>query len=78
MTYGFRPENWSAFQAELQKRGIAVTDIERVEIRPGPENTEALDTGVGTAIVDIMVTLRSGRLESWRQRRAEGGLEEPT
>ena len=34
MTYGFRPENWPAFQSELQKRGIAVTDIEKVEMRP--------------------------------------------
>jgi hypothetical protein len=54
MTYGFRPENWPVFQSELQKRGIATADIERVEIRPagGAE--------------DITVTLRSGRTESWR------------
>jgi len=34
MTYGFRPENWPAFQAELQKRGISAPDIEKVEMRP--------------------------------------------
>ena len=33
MTYGFRPENWPAFQAELQKRGISAADIEKVEMR---------------------------------------------
>jgi hypothetical protein len=34
MTYAFRPENWPAFQYELRARGIAVSDIERVAIRP--------------------------------------------
>lgn len=34
MTYAFRPENWPAFQHELRARGIAVSDIERVAIRP--------------------------------------------
>src|SRR5712691_4117295 len=34
MIYGFRPENWPAFQAELQKRGISAPDIEKVEMRP--------------------------------------------
>ncbi len=34
MTYAFRPENWPAFQHELGARGIAVSDIERVAIRP--------------------------------------------
>lgn len=57
MTYGFRPENWPAFQAELQKRGIAAADIEKVEIR-GRD-----------MMVDVTVTLRSGRAESWRQPR---------
>ena len=56
MTYGFRPENWPTFQAELLKRGIAPADIEKVEIRP-----------MGDSIVDVTVTLRSGRAESWRQ-----------
>ena len=57
MTYGFRPENWPACQAELQKRGIAAADIEKVEIR-GRD-----------MMVDVTVTLRSGRAESWRQPR---------
>jgi len=34
MTYGFRPENWPAFQAELRKRGISAADIEKIELRP--------------------------------------------
>ncbi len=34
MTYGFRPENWPVFQAELQKRGISAGNIEKVEMRP--------------------------------------------
>jgi hypothetical protein len=33
MTYGFRPENWPAFQAELRKRGISAADIEKIEMR---------------------------------------------
>jgi hypothetical protein len=33
MTYGFRPENWPAFEHELRRRGIAVADIEKLEIR---------------------------------------------
>ena len=64
MTYGFSPENWPAFQAELRSRGIAPADIERVEIRP--------DAGpVATGLVGVTVTLRSGRVESWRQRQDE-------
>ncbi len=57
MTYGFCPENWPAFQSELARRGIAAPDIEKVEIRSE------------TAHVDVTVTLRSGRVESWRQRQ---------
>jgi len=34
MTYAFGSGNWPAFQHELRARGIAVSDIERVEIRP--------------------------------------------
>ena len=82
MTYGFRPENWPTFQAELQKRGIAVTDIERVEIRPegahAPARTvpDAADiqppaTEIRAGVVDVTVTLRSGRIESWSQRQPE-------
>ena len=65
MTYGFRPENWPVFQAELQKRGIATAEIEKVEIRPSaganiPEESPQ-------RLVDVTVTLRSGRTASWRQ-----------
>jgi len=28
MTYGFRPENWPAFEYEVRVRGIAVGDTE--------------------------------------------------
>ncbi len=45
MTYGFRPENWPAFQAEL------------LEIAQG--------------MVEIAVTLRSGRVESWSQSQTQ-------
>ena len=62
MTYGFCPANWSTFRAELQERGIVVTDIERVEMRPAPERSRH---------VSITVTLRSGRVESWTQSEAE-------
>ena len=56
MTYGYRPENWPVFQAELQRRRISADDIEKVEIRPEhPRN------------MNVTVTLRSGRVESWRQ-----------
>ena len=56
MTYGYRPENWPVFESELLKRRIAVGDIEKVEIRPEqPRN------------MNVTVTLRSGRVESWRQ-----------
>jgi hypothetical protein len=64
MTYGYRPENWPAFQAELQKRGISTSDIEKVEMRP-PDDPRA----DRHAIVNVTVTLRSGRAESWSQRR---------
>jgi hypothetical protein len=67
MTYGFRPENWPAFQAELQKRGISAADIEKVEMRPTGDPGAVLEDR--HANVDITVTLRSGRAESWSQRR---------
>jgi hypothetical protein len=60
MTYGFRPENWPAFEYELRVRGIAVGDIERVELRP--EDTD--DVAAGTIVT---VTLRSGRTDTWSQ-----------
>ena len=68
MTYGFRPENWPVFQHELEERGIAVTDIEKVAMQPQlPSGPAAIDT----AMVEVTVTLRSGRVESWRQRQRE-------
>jgi hypothetical protein len=51
MTYGYRPEDWPAFQSELARRGIDSADIEKVELRPE----------------HVVVTLRSGRVESWEQ-----------
>ena len=71
MTYGFRPENWPDFQAELQKRGISAADIEKVEMRPTEDQGAVLEARHG--IVDITVTLRSGRAESWSQRREVTG-----
>ena len=66
MTYGFRPANWPAFQAELAKRDIAVSDIERFEIRPhGEPDIRKLSR---TGLVEVTVTLRSGHIESWRQQ----------
>src|SRR5262245_2088779 len=66
MTYGLRPENWPAFQAELDARRIAFDEIERLELRP--ETTESLSLGT----VNVTVTLRSGRVESWTQHQADG------
>ena len=71
MAYGFRPENWPAFQAELQKRGISSADIEKVEMRPTEDPGAVLEDRHG--IVEITVTLRSGRAESWSQRRETTG-----
>jgi hypothetical protein len=65
MTYGFRPENWPAFQSELEKREITVADIEKVEIRPSAEADVSSEST--HRLVDVTVTLRSGRTESWRQ-----------
>ena len=65
MTYGFRPETWPVFQSELQKRRITAAEIEKVEIRP---SAEADAPGEGMyKLVDVTVTLRSGRTESWKQ-----------
>lgn len=55
MTYGFCPENWSVFEAELDRRTIMVGEIERVELRPEPSPRR----------VTVTLTLRSGRVESW-------------
>jgi hypothetical protein len=54
MTYGYRPENWAAFQAELAERGIDTDEIEKIELRAA----------------SVIVTLRSGRVESWSQPAA--------
>jgi hypothetical protein len=60
MTYGFLPQNWPAFRRELDARGIAVDEIEKVELRP------SADAGSAT-LVDVVVTARSGRVHTWRQ-----------
>ena len=67
MTYGFRPENWPAFQAELRKRGIDAADIEKIEMRPSDDPGVVVESHHG--VFDVTVTLRSGRAESWRQFR---------
>jgi len=64
-------EAWSAFQAELQKRGISAADIEKIEMRP-TENPGDLLAG-RHGLIDITVTLRSGRAESWSQLREGNG-----
>lgn len=66
MTYGYRPENWPVFQAELRKRRIAATDIEKVEMRPESTDPDPAVTE-HPRNMNVTVTLRSGRVESWRQ-----------
>ncbi len=73
MTYGFRPENWSTFHAELDKRGIAFADIEKVELRPEIAlRRDMPGQGAPTGFIQVTVTLRSGQVESWRQSQTEG------
>jgi len=55
MTYGFCPEDWPLFHSQLEKCGIEIADVERVEMRPD---------SVRSSVV-ITVILRSGRIESW-------------
>ena len=55
MTYGYRPD--ARFISELERRGIAPSDIERIELRPVDD---------APADVGVTVTLRSGQVESWR------------
>jgi hypothetical protein len=62
MTYGLRPENWPAFDRELRARGIAVGEIEKVEMRP-----LTLDS-TGTVVT---ITLRSGRVDTWIHDQGE-------
>ncbi len=61
MTYGFRPESWPAFQRQIDARGITIAEIEKVELRP------QLAADAAPAMVEVTVTLRSGRVEAWRQ-----------
>jgi hypothetical protein len=63
MTYGFCPEDWPLFHAEIEKRRIDVAEIERVEMRPDSIHSS----------VAITVTLRSGRVKSWTQDQTETG-----
>jgi hypothetical protein len=65
MTYGFRPENWPAFEQELRARGIAVADIEKVELQPASARDDA-----DAARTRVTVTLRSGRVDTWTQNPA--------
>ena len=65
MTYGYLPQNWPAFQRELDERGLSMSDIEKVEIRPSP-------TGSPT-MVDVVVTARSGRIHTWSQDESAPG-----
>ena len=63
MPYGYRPENWPAFQSELARRGVEIDDIERVEFRPAP------DAPAGK--FDVTVTMRDGRVEVLRRDSLE-------
>jgi hypothetical protein len=66
MTYGFRPENWWIFERELRTRGIAVSEIEKLEMR-----SLATDDSIGTACGALVtVTLRSGRVDTWVHEQA--------
>jgi len=65
MTYGYLPQNWPAFQRELDERGLSVSDIEKVEIRPSPAGSPTM--------VDVVVTARSGRIHTWSQDEGAPG-----
>jgi len=58
MTYGFLPRNWPAFQRELEERGLAIGDIEKVELRP---------TATSATTIEVVVTARSGDVHAWNQ-----------
>jgi hypothetical protein len=60
MTYGYQPADWHAFESELRRHGVEMTEIERVEFRP------VGDAPAGTFYVTV--TLRSGRVEIIRPR----------
>ena len=65
MPHDIGTDDWWPFQRELEARGIAPADIENVEIVPEPIR----DAPRGAVVV--IVTLRSGAVESWRQARAQ-------
>jgi hypothetical protein len=75
MTYGFRPENWPAFQAELLERAITVADIEKIEFRPRIPHVARITlphrAEIAQGMLEITVTLRSGRVESWSQSQTQ-------
>lgn len=56
MTYGFCPDDWPRFHAQITRRGIELAEIERIELR---------DTAL--RCLAVTVVLRSGRVESWVQ-----------
>ena len=64
MTYGYLLPNWPAFQRELKERGVAMGDIEKVELRP---------TTISATTIDVVVTSRSGDVHTFRQDEAGGG-----
>jgi hypothetical protein len=66
MTYGFRPENWWNFQQELRARGIALSEIEKVEMR----SLTTADSAHTGARAIVTVTLRSGRADTWIHEEA--------
>jgi len=61
MTYGFLPQNWPAFQRHLDERGIELSEIETVVIRPSAAAAASPTT------IDVVVTARSGRVHTWSQ-----------
>ena len=63
MTYGWQPENWPEFRSTLERHGVVMDDVERMEFRP------ADDAPAGT--FDVTVTLRSGRVEVLRRPEAD-------
>jgi hypothetical protein len=65
MTSGFLPQNWPAFQRHLDERGIELSDIEKVVIRP------SADAAASPTTIDVVVTARSGRVHSWSQEESE-------
>jgi hypothetical protein len=71
MTYAFRPENWPAFQHELRARGIAVSDIERVAIRPRTVQGAA---DVSAGMIDVHGDRSVGSSRDVEPAASGGGL----